>query len=418
MKTRILTAVLAMFTVVAFAQKKEIKRAGKSIEKEDFQEAKNYLNEAEPLLSQADQDEKADFYLYQGQALYGTGENVSVEDLTAAAEAFKKAQELGSEEAQNGISNVSIALVNSAIADQNAQDYQAAADKLFTSYKLNEKDTVYLYFAASNEVNAENFDKALEYYEMLQDLGYTGIEKEYVAIVKETGEEEVMDSKEQRDLFIKSGDYINPTERNTESRKPEIARNIALIYIQNGETDKAIAAMEAAKAENPNDTNLLQAEANMYYNLGDMKKYREIMQQVVAQDPENATLYYNLGVSSAELGENERALEYYQKAIDLDPEMTNARINLAFVILSEEAPLIEEMNQLGTTAADNKKYDELSEQRINIFKKALPHLKIVMDKNPSNIDVARTMMNIYYQINEPENAAKMKQLIADLEAKQ
>ncbi|HET8754105.1 MAG TPA: tetratricopeptide repeat protein [Salinimicrobium sp.] len=418
MKTRILTAALAMFTVVAFAQKKEIKRAGKSIEQGDFQEAKSYINEAEPLLSQADEDEKADFYLYKGQAFLGTGENVPVKDLMTAAEAFQKAKELGSEGAQNGITNVSNALVNSAIADQNAQNYAAASEKLYTSYKLNEQDTVYLYFAASNAVNAEDYDTALEYYEILKDLGYTGIETEYIAIYKETGEEEVMESKQQRDLFMKSGDYIQPSERKTESRRPEIAKNIALIYIQKGETDKAIAAMDDAKAENPNDPKLLQAEADMYYNLGNMEKYREIMEQVVAQNPENATLYYNLGVSSAELGDNAQAIEYYNKAIELEPDMTNARVNLAFVILSEEAPLIEQMNQLGTTAADNKKYDQLAEQRREIFRKALPHLQVVLDKNPENIDVARTMMNIYYQINEPENAEKMKQLIADLEAKQ
>lgn len=416
MKTRILTAVLAMSTVVAFAQKKEIKRAGKAVEKGEFQEAKNYLQQAEGQLANADQDEKADFYLYKGYALVGDGENVPAADLMAAADAIKKAKELGHEDTQQAMRTVSNALVNAAIADQNAQNFSQAADKLYAGYQLDSQDTLYLYYAASNEVNAQNYDKALEYYEELRDLGFTGIETQYIAVNKETGEEEQMASKEQRDLFVKSGNYTSPTEKTTESKEGEIAKNIALIYIEKGEDEKAIAAMEDAKQANPNDATLMQAEADMYYRMGDMAKYREIMEKIVEQNPDDAVLYYNLGVSTAELGEKDRAVDYYKKAIELDPEMSNARINIAYIILSKEAPLVEQMNKLGMSKADQKKYEELSKERQEIFKEALPHLQKVVQIDPSNIEAHRTMMNIYYQINQPEKAEEMKQKIAEMES--
>ncbi|WP_037373568.1 tetratricopeptide repeat protein [Salinimicrobium xinjiangense] len=415
MKTRILTAVLAMFTVVAFAQKKEIRRAGKAVEKGDYQEAKSYLNQAEAQLSGAKQDEQADFYLYKGYALVGNGENVPTADLMEAAEAMKKAKELGHEEAEQGMATVSNALVNSAIADQNAQNFQEAAKKLETSYRLNTQDTIYLYYAASNAVNTQDYDAALKYYEELQDLGFTGEEMIFTAVNKETGEEERMASKEQRDLFVKAGTYINPQERKTESRKGEIAKNVALIYIEKGENEKAIAAMEEAKKENPNDAILMQAEADMYYKMGDMQKYRETIEKVVEQNPDDATLYYNLGVSSAELGEKDKAIEHYKRAIELDPEMSNARINIAYVILSQEEPLVEEMNKLGMSKADQKKYDELSVQRQEIYKEALPHLEKVLENDPNNIEAARTIMNIHYQLNNTEKAEAMKAKIDQMQ---
>ncbi|MDX1752949.1 MAG: tetratricopeptide repeat protein [Salinimicrobium sediminis] len=416
MKTRILTAVLALFTVVSFAQKKEIKRAGKAVEKGEYQEAKDYLNQAEAQLANADEDEKAEFYLYKGYALIGNGENVPAADLMAASEAMQKAKELGHAEAQQGATAVSNALVNSAIADQNAEKYGQAAEKLNSAYRMNTQDTLYLYYAASNAVNGQDYDSALKYYEELQDLGFTGEEVIYTAVNKETGEEERMASKEQRDLFVKAGTYINPQEKKSESRKGEIAKNIALIYIEKGEKDKAIAAMETAKKENPNDSGLMQAEADMYYKMGDMKKYRETIEKVVEQNPNDAILYYNLGVSSAELGEHERAIEYYKRAIELDPEMSNARINIAFVILSKEQPLVEEMNKLGMSKADQKKYDELAKERQEIYKEALPHLQKVIAKDPTNIEAARTIMNIHYQLNQNEEAEAMKAKIAEMEA--
>ncbi len=416
MKTRILTAALAMFTVVSFAQKKEIKRAGKAVEKGEYQEAKNYLQQAEAQLANADQDEKADFYLYKGYALVGNGNNVPTADLMAAAEAMKKAKELGHEEVQQGMDAVSNALVNSAIADQNAQNFAEASQKLEASYRMNNRDTIYLYYAASNAVNSQDYDEALRYYTELQDLGFTGEETIYTAVNKETGEEERMASKEQRDLFVKSGTYINPQVKKEESKEGEIAKNIALIYIEKGENEKAIAAMEKAKEANPNDATLMQSEADMYYKMGDMQKYREILEEVVRQNPDDATLYYNMGVSSAQLGENDRAVDYYKKAIELDPDMHNARINIAYVILSKEAPLVEQMNKLGMSKADQKKYEELAKERQSIYREALPHLEKVMSNDPDNIEAARTMMNIYYQINETEKAEEMKKKVAELEA--
>ena len=416
MKTRILTAVLAMSTVVAFAQEREIRRAGRAIEDAEYQKATEYLNEAKAELAEADQDEQADYYFYRGFALIGDGTNVSDEDLMAAVDAFRKAKELGHEEVQRGITAASNALVNAAIADQKEKEFAQAAEKLYTSYDLNNRDTLYLYYAASNAVNAQDYDTALKYYEKLKDLGFTGIETQYTAVNKETGEVEQMPSKEQRDLFVKAGTYINPGQTVTESKKPEIAKNIALIYIQKGEKDKAIAAIEDAKAENPGDPDLLQAEADMYYNMGNMEKYREIMEQIVEQNPNDPVLYYNLGVSTAELGEKEKAIEYYKRALELDPSMTNARINMVYIILSQEAPLVKEMNSLGMSEEDTKKYNELAAQRKQLYKDALPHLEKVLEDKPNNLEAARTLMNIYYQLNQTEKAKAVEKKIAELEA--
>ena len=109
-----------MSTVVAFAQKKEIRKAENAVEDGEFVEAKNLLSQAEPLLGEARDKDKVTFYLTKGKAYYGTGEGVPAADLMTAAEAYKQAQALGAEEAQQGIAQVSMALVNLAIADQQA----------------------------------------------------------------------------------------------------------------------------------------------------------------------------------------------------------------------------------------------------------------------------------------------------------
>lgn len=414
MKTNLLSVALSFVSIVAIAQKKEIKDAGKAVEKGSYAEAKSFLNKAEPMLSEANDSYKTDYYLYKGQAFLGTGENSTLADLMTASEAFKKAQEMGSNEAADGISAVTNALVQSAINDQNAEKYSEAANKLYAGYQMNKQDTLYLYYAAANAINAKDYDTALKYYENLKDLGYTGIATEYVAVDKETGEEEIM-NKTQRDLMVKSGAYIKPQDRVTEPKTGEIAKNIALIYIQQGKNDMAIAAMNDAKAANPGDISLLQSEANIYYEMGDKAKYKEIMEDILSKDSKNPTLYYNLGVTAYETGDTEAAVSYYKKALELNPEMTEARLNIAAAILKKEAGIVEQMNGLGMSKADTKKYDELAEQRKEVYKEALPYLEQVIKNDPKNVEAIRTSMNIYYQLGENEKAEALKIKITELE---
>ena len=409
MKTNIFTVALSFLSVAAVAQKSEIRDAGDAVEDGNYAEAKTELQTAESMLSEANEKWTERFYLYKGQAYLGNGENASLEDLEIAAEAFQKAQEMGNEEeAVQGFEQVRNALVQSAINDQNTEDFESASDKLYYSYQLNKQDTLYLYYAAANSLNGQDYATALEYYKDLKELGYDGSGVEYLATNVETGEEEIMSTKEQRDIMLKTGEYENPQERKIPSKKGEIAKNIALIYIQEGEDEKAIDAIKDAKAENPDNSALLQAEADVYYRMGNKEKYNELMQEMVKKNPNDPNVYYNLGVTAAELGDNEKAIEYYKQALEIDPEMTNARMNIVVAILAKERAIIDEMNGLGMSKEDNKRYEELEEERKEIYEQAVPYLEKVIESDPENVNVIRTAINIYNQLGEEEKAAELK----------
>jgi Tfp pilus assembly protein PilF len=142
--------------------------------------------------------------------------------------------------------------------------------------------------------------------------------------------------------------------------------------------------------------------------MGKKDKYKEIMEQIVAKDPTNATLYYNLGVTAFEMGDSDGAISYYEKALQYEPEMAEARLNIAAAILANEAKIVEEMNTLGMSKADTKKYDELAEKRKDVYRRALPYLETVMENDAENIEAIRTTMNIYYQLGENEKADALK----------
>jgi Flp pilus assembly protein TadD len=247
-------------------------------------------------------------------------------------------------------------------------------------------------------------------------MNYSGATKEFVATNKTTGEVEAFDNEKLRDFAVKSGEYIKPEANVAESRKGEILRNMTLIYIEKGDTEKAKSLIETARAENPNDVFLMRADADMSYKMGDKVRYNELMEKIVASDPENPELYFNLGISNDQLGNKEKALEYYNKALELKPDYEGALINIAALKLSGEDAIVEEMNSLGNSAADNKRYDELKKIRENAYRDALPYLEKANAINPTNQNVLKYLINIYSQIGEDTKYKMVKTKLETLEA--
>ncbi len=417
MKTRFLIVGLALATTVSFGQKKELRKAEKAIKSSQFNEAIKYLDEAESQLGSVDNSMKAQFYATRGEAILGTAKT-DHKKLLAAAEAYQTAISLDPKIQRNlevQLHNLRSALIDGAMRDQNAKNYKQAGEKLYASY-LTTKDESDLYFAAGNAVNGQDYDTALEYYQMLLDSGYTGVEEQFVATDKASGEVRSFGDKNLRDLAIKSGGYIKPDIQKTESRKGEILRNMTLIYIEQGNNEKANALMKSARAESPNDIDLMRADAYMSYKMGDLDRYQEILNQIVASDPDNPEIYFNLGVGAGETGDKDKAIGYYEKALELNPNYEAALINLSVLKLSAEDALVEEMNSLGNSAADNKRYDELRKLRREIQSETLPYLQTAYKINPKNPEVVRTLMNIYGQLGNDAKFAEMKAKFEELNA--
>jgi len=416
MKKTILAIGLSLVTLTAMAQKREIRKANRAINSGDYTEALSELENAESQLDGAKDDVIAEVYYLKANATYHLAPN-NPENVKQATAYLKQAGNYdGSSSTQEGIALLSgqimEALVSSAIEDQNASRNKEAADKLMEVYELDkDNNQMYLFYAASNYHNSEELDKALAGYEELLEMGYTGVTTQYFAVNNETGEKELFEDASQRDIMMKTGAYSNPTEEQTEDITPQVLQYKAFVYIQKGELDKAIEVVDDALKADPNNTTLLRAKADVMYQLGDKAGYKKLMQEIVSLDPNNPELLFNIAVSSAEVGETEEALEYYDRVIEMDENNYAAYLNAAVLMLSNDGKIVEEMNTLGMSAADNKRYDELQKERVKLMESAVPYLTKALEIDDSDQEVKRTLANIYYQIDESEKGDKLMQEI-------
>ena len=420
MKNIFYTLILTI-SVFAFGQKKELKQAQKLIDQEFFSEALDVLSNNKDLILASDVKYQAQYYYLNGWALKEDSQSFkAVVSLRKSIELERSIrQKKYIENANFLIQNAEADLVNAAVQDNKNDKYLEASKKLYDAYLMNpekEDNITYLYFAASSAVNSKEYDTALEYYLKLKNMGYTGVVSEYFVTPIESEIEEKV-SETEYNLFKSSKDYTNQRIGKTESRLPEIVKNIALIYVQKGENDKAISAIKEARAINPDDVNLILSEADLYIKIGDKNKFKELMEQAVEKDPNNAILYYNLGVINGEQGEFKIAKEFYLKALELDDTYTASYLNLVGLILEGEGPIVEKMNKLVTSrkASDMDKYDELENDRVNLYKECLPYLEKLIEIDPSNIEALKTAKNIYYTIDDTDNFKLMNVKLQELE---
>ncbi|MCW9036277.1 tetratricopeptide repeat protein, partial [Altibacter sp.] len=187
------------------------------------------------------------------------------------------------------------------------------------------------------------------------------------------------------------------------------------IYIQQGKTEKALDLLKGLRAKNPDDMVLLRTEADLYYEMGDKETYNSLISQLISKDPDNPELYFNLGVASAENGNAEKAMEYYKQALKIDPTYASANINMASLILDKQTPIVEEMNALGTSREDFKKYDALKIKLHEVQESSVPYLEAAFQARPDNVEYARTLMNIYSQLGRDEKAKELKAKVQQLE---
>ena len=393
------------------AQKKELRNANKFFIAGEYSSALDLLESSKEIFDSSDDKIKS-----QAMLLYGKL-HTAMEDFDLAVKAFDMSKNLGiSDQLLNlEVNKLETAIITSAVGDNETENFSDAAKKLKVVYDLKpDLNQLYLYYAASSAVNAQDLQMALEYYEVLRDIKYDGVETKFYLTDVDSGEEIEINSESQYKLLQKSKDYSDPREEETESKFPEIVKNIALIYKQLGQNDKALAAIEAARLSNPNDVGLIITAANIYFELGNKEAFRVAMSEAIQKDPNNPILYYNLGVVSGELGEKDVAISYYKKSIELDPGSENSYLNLVALILDGEQDIVDQMNSLGTSRSDNLKYDELKESRENLYMRCIPILKDLISIN-SNIEAIRTLMNIYGTIGDNLGYTEMKSLLEELE---
>ena len=426
--------ILIIFLSLCFniqAQKKELRKIDKLVTESFFKEANSELQNFKSLILSSEDKYKAQFYFYDAKVSNEIDEYENAINSLNELNKLNPTSNLPSK-LQIDYSNLSLIIandiVNAAIKDNQEENYLEGAKKLIMAYEMDKEEYIdYLYFAAGSAVNGRDYDLSLEYYLKLKNMNYTGIVDEYYVTNVESGVEEKVANQTEYELLKNSNDYTNPRIGQTQSRFPEIVKNIALIYLQQDKIDLAKEAIREAREVQPNDVTLLLNEADLFIRLSNAakndeemliyrNKFKESMKIAIEIEPENGILYYNLGVISSRENEVDDAENYYLKAISFKPDYTDAYLNLYNIYKGKDEAITQQMDKLGFSKEDTKRYDEFKKLRQIEWKKVLPIFENWYEIDSKNIDCLKILSGINNVIGNDEISKNYQAKIYDLES--
>lgn len=374
MKRSILIAAILTLSVNAFSQQKNITDAKISLDENDPIAAKGYIEKA--ILDPSTKDEAKTWFIRSNiyLALYKDAAKYNAPDAyKEAAKSLEQVIKIKPEYESKAVTqnllvcaysyfNEGILAFNDALKDNNAQKYGVAAEDMQKVIDIHGIENGKRY--AGNK----SFDTVAATAKYVMANSYFYSNKLDAALP----------------LFVEmKNDPIN--------KKAAIYQVLSEIYTKKNDDANFIATLQEGRKLYPEDQQLRNSELNYYIKTGKQDELVKKLEDAVAKDPGNAELLFALavGYNNIAFPKDEKApkpanyKDYadkaeanYMKAIQAQPENAIYNFNLGALYFNMAADLNAQMNAItGTSAAENKKYDELKSDRDKMFSKALPFME-------------------------------------------
>lgn len=321
----VMLSIVLLINAGVYAQKDQIKSAQSIFESGKSQEALGILKKIEYLIYNSTDDEKSDFYFLKGNVLKDlAAKKIDVDiNLSAASEAYqeliKSENEVGKYkytlQANVALRDLKSKLVNGAMDDFKAGKYKESADKSYKVYLFDKKDTLNLFNAASSSLTGKDYDSAIKYYEELKKVNYSGKGVIFYATNKKTKVEESFVSESVRTASITAGLHEKPRDEFSPSRRSEINKNLAYIYLEKNDLIKSEICYNKVLEMEPN---YIDAYINLAYIK--MQSKKAIMDEMAAlgNSPKEMALYDKLKIKKDDLVKS--TIPYLKKALVIDPK--------------------------------------------------------------------------------------------------
>ena len=412
MKKQVLTVALGLFTIVAFAQKNELKTAEKAIKKLDYATAVSAINSAEGLIANADAKTKSKFYFLKAQAFGGQKNFEKAGEAYNQLFSFEKSTKKRYTDKALPMYNLLKDEVNkTAFAFNDAKNYKEASKAFYIRYLLDKKDTLFLSNAAQLALQGEDLDTSYKYYVLLKDLGYTGVRKVYNAVDKETNKRVGFNSENEMNVMMKSGKYTNPSTSNSPSKRNDNLKFLVTILSKQKKFNEAIALIQDLRKVEPDNLQLLMTEAFIYNDLKQPQKFEALMKEATEKDPTNPDLYFNIGIVNYNANNIEQAEKYFAKAIEIKSDYPKGNWMLANTLLLKDPDIVSKMNAL--PISDTENYIKLQKERKDLFTRVLPLLTKADQEERSESSV-RLLIGVYEQLEMSDKATEFRKVLETL----
>ena len=308
--------------------------------------------------------------------------NLYANPLDEAYTAYEKALELdpkGSIEKTMSLENTYFVLgndfVNKAVASFDAKDYASALKSFQTMIKLSQSD---IYVGV--------LDSSIIYNAGL--AAYSG--KMYPEAI----------------AFFKQ---CNAT--NYEGTAPYLLT--AQSYSALNDNVNAEATLKSTFEKFPNDTEVILALVDYYLRNDKQAEALNYINVAKAKEPNNFSLFWAEGVLYMQQEKYDEAITNLTKSIEFNPAIFDTQFNLGVCYYNKASAMILKANDI----MDAKQYEAAKKLSTDVFMKAIPYFQKALELKPDDIDILKSLKELYYRLTMTDKYNETVKRITELEAK-
>lgn len=375
MKRFILSLLISVIALGAFAQKGKVSSALNYIDAGNFVKAKEAIDAA--VVHDKTKEWPKTFYA-QGrlaQALFESGDAKLIalynDPLVLANDSYMKSIELDDKKTMEKLVMIQLpALSNDfltwAIKEFEAENFEKSLMAFEELIKIQEGnlyvgavDTAVVFNAGLAAYNAKDYETAIKYFDRTIETGYAETQP-FLLKFQTYSDMEDLDNAEKTltDAFEKY-----PTNK-------DVILQLIQFYLVNEKDQDAFEYIKMAKETDPNNFSLFWAEGVLYMK---QEKYPE-------------------------------AITALSRAIEINPEFFDTQYNLGVCYYNMASEMFDAANDI----MDNVKYNAAIEEAKEVFEKAIPYMEKANELRPDDIDTMTSLRELYYRLQTKDDIYKAK----------
>ena len=415
MKKIVFTGALCILAVFSFGQKKAVNAAKNELKNTppNIAEARNQIKGA---LTDAETANDAETWYVAGQI-----ENKQFDDQRALEILGKKPDE---EVMYGALQNILPYFLKAAELDQLPDAKGKVKPRFLKDIRSNVRaNRVYYINAGLFSYEKKDYKSAYENFKLYGDIPAMELFKTEKWDVVDTTEMQIRyygglaaslipDHQAAIDMLneLKNKGYIE----NSVFKESDIYQRLAYEYNQVKDSTNFEKIIKEGFTKFPNEEYYVSNLINLSINSGKFDEAIAYLDKAIAQHPEDAQMYDVLGQVYEADKKTDEALKNMKKASELDPKNTDFLLHLGRVYFN----LGVEQRKTADEISDVAKSKEASNQALDYFKQARPFFEKVFELDPKNTSAIFALRSIYYNLSMGDEYKKMDDLYSSEEKDQ
>ncbi len=393
MKKLILSLALIATTGLVFGQKKVAKTAEKEYKKGELESALTNVNAA---LGNAETQDDPEVMLLKARIqtkMFGTDSTNTSGNLEIgqmALESYMAAFEMGGSDKTSGVGE-----------EVYEEDMLGVPDNLRPYSVFTLKNTSF--DKAIERYNSDDYEMAYEFFNLAGEIDLADTTVHYNAGFLANDLGKIEDAKRHFNLLLEVPEYN------------KLNAYYFLVQIQSGDSDPegAYETVMRGREDYPGDKALAEYEIQLLLQLDKMDEAMASINEALKNDPNNTGILLRSGYLKEQSGDLDGALADYQKTVEIDPEFYEGNYYTGALMVDRSQKILNELNNLSDEEWE-KRSESMGKEANQYYADAVPYFERALAQKPDDTNTMIVLFQIHTRLKNDADAEKYNSKLVEL----